>query len=269
MGNWEKTSDNERLNLVFEHRHKAYGAYQIRQNYERNKMLALGIAATFVCALCGIQYLVSAPVTEARVLHPKPIADTSTVVLFEEEPETQEKTPAAAEKQKPADNNADPELDPAAPGENQFDPKGEGMEGGFEGGLGKGEGGNGIDEYDGKSTGGRKSDSTLVTGPEINSQAYFIGGDLAFANYVRNEFEKLPLAGRMTGAQTVDFLFVVSTGGTITGVTIQNATAVDEEFANAMRGIIAHSPRWVPGVSHGKLVKSLRQVTVKFDLTPF
>lgn len=80
------TSFNE---LVFENRHKDYGAYQIRKRYSRNVLLA-GFFAVTIFSLALGSYFINMPESHAIVIAP-PVDPNDTIPMIIGDPKTQER----------------------------------------------------------------------------------------------------------------------------------------------------------------------------------
>jgi protein TonB len=84
------TSFNE---LVFENRHKNYGAYQIRKSYSRNVLLAGFLAVAFFSSALGA-YFINKPDKNGTLVipdQPKP-TDTLIMIINPDQPKQQENT---------------------------------------------------------------------------------------------------------------------------------------------------------------------------------
>lgn len=85
--------------LVFENRHKNYGAYQIRKRYSRNVLLAAFFAVTLFSMALGT-YFINMPESQAGVPPIQPKMDTSLVIL-KVDPNQKKADDKQKEKEKP------------------------------------------------------------------------------------------------------------------------------------------------------------------------
>jgi len=58
--NWQQVTSSERNELVFEHRNREYGAYQIRKGYDVRLMLILGVMIFGIGSAYGIYRIIKA-----------------------------------------------------------------------------------------------------------------------------------------------------------------------------------------------------------------
>lgn len=252
------------IDLVFEGKNKAYGAYQLRQESPRTTLSAFFYAILFIGLLSGASMLFSS-------FKPKPdtdfipvIEDSLTVVkienIIEEEPEKPKVEPKRVEQpetevapvNKPFEVAPTPKADPDVP-KNDDVPKVNPPAGGTEPGTGGTPtapgGGGGTDD------GGDKP--APPAGPVISSvldrQPEFPGGMKKFYTYVGENFEKPEIEN--IESLTVHVSFVIERDGSMTDIRVLRnpGYSLDKEAIRVLKSL---KTKWKPGVLNGQNVRT-------------
>jgi periplasmic protein TonB len=250
--------------LVFENRHKDYGAYQIRRRYRRNVILsALVASALFLFAFAA--YFATLPTANAFVPKPDgPVVVTTTVTLDHDKPKPEEpkEKPKPIVKMPPA-RGADPNTVPEVTKQQVVTKLNNDSAVGNPKGV---EGGSGIT----KDTTGTpctncvtKVDSIPVIPPIIDIASdppTFPGIDAFFAKNI-----KYPQIAKEAGIEgTVWLSWVVNTDGTVQDVEVIKGAhpALDREALNVAKKM----PAWTPGKDNGKPIRFRYRKPIRFEL---
>jgi periplasmic protein TonB len=259
------------LDLVFEHRNKDYGAYQLRKTYNKRIIRALVITGSVaLLALLG-SFL-------ANKLDSGPSKDNIKEVTLQDIPQDDEKPPPPPppppkppdppkiemEKFTPPKIVKDEEVKEPPPEQKQLeevkisDIKQEGI---------KDEGLAAPVEIDqGKQIIEEKKDDDHIF-EKVEIEASFKGGEGAWKKYLeRNLNPNVPVDnGAPEGTYTVYVQFVVSKDGSISDVKALTNHGYGME-AEAMK-VIKKGPAWVPAVQNGRSVNAYRKQPITFQVT--
>jgi periplasmic protein TonB len=267
------------LDILFDGRNKAYGAYDLRKNYNKRLVKALG-ATLSICLLFTIGSIFANSKKVNSTLIVSPIIDLSSFTnkkpnevepaKAQPKPQSQKRYEQVAvtipvivpnsevteqNEVKPVDVIEDIKI-----GASNFD----GEKGGdnvvdaapFE---------NSVTGTSGNVTPKDEDINHIFTTVEIAAQ--FPGGFDAWKKYLeRNLNAGLPAEnGAQTGKYTVMVSFVVDAEGNISDVKAENAPGFGTE-AEAIK-IIKKGPRWLPAIQNGKKVayRARQQVTFLVD----
>ena len=259
IGNhWEQAQSEDRINLVFENRNKAYGAYQLRKNYLRNKIIGMLSAPLILALLCLLAFMPNTQafgVKQHSKLH-APVADT--VWIEEEVPPLQ----SASEKQELAASSSQsdvPLINPLAPADLLHGlysigaPNGEGYALPF-GGLG--------DNGD-KPTFEAKPDTAVYNKPDKSCQFLAYGGE--FNRFVEDLFD--PNQGCDEGLLSgyAEVRFMVDRLGQVSKVSIIETNVSCDAFTREIEKVFLASPRWSPAMKKGKFVNAWHSIRVEME----
>lgn len=257
------------LDLVFEGKNKAYGAYQLRQQESRTTFTALLFGLLFVASVSGLGLLLS---SFGEKPHITPTEDYIIEVSNYNPPmnEPEKAMPAAAEakaddtKEKVLDNptvvseapddimtNEEARKTPN-PSEN---PEGEGT------GTAVNTGGTELGE--GKTTGiitTPKPEGTVTTAM-LDKLPQYPGGIEKFYRYVGNNFKNPELD---VDQVTVIMSFVIEKDGKMTDIKVLRSPGygLDREAIRVLKSL---KTKWEPGIKDGQAVRTLYTlpITVK------
>lgn len=263
----------EWLDLVFDHRNKNYGAYELRQSYGRTMTKSMGIAFAAVALLSAATIIFKAkpkPIDNRRIIEVK--LDPSIPKPPVEAKPKQPDAPAPMEHQKPAAPveakgfttphivPTDPPTDPPTitdlkdaaigPADVKGTPGGntvieQPQQGGGGGGAGKGE--EVVTDFGG-----------LEVMPEP------VGGAAAWAKFLQKNL-RFPGAAQDAGVSGKVLLsFIIEKDGTLSNIKVDRPAGYgfDEE---ALR-VLKLAKAWKPGVQNGQNVRVRYSIPISFQL---
>lgn len=265
---WQQVTSSSRNDVVFGERNKAYGAYQIRRDYDRNLLfILLGVIGSVGIAYGTFMYFRTQPVSEVKL----PSTDDFVFPMIEIPIEIDNTPPPIDDSQQPAASgptdqfvvpiitdipmNTNPPIqdllgsnpvgnEPVTGFGNPFTPPTSTTTAGTGGGSG---GGDIIEDF-------------------VDIDASFPGGIPAMMKYLSKNIQ-YPERGIQAGAQgRVTLRFVVGKDGKIENVTVAKGVPgcpeCDQEAVRVVRGM----PKWNPAQNKGKVVKSYFNLPVTFKL---
>jgi protein TonB len=254
------------IDLVFEGRNQAYGAYQLRQENPRTTLLALFYALLLVFSISGTIFLLS---SFGPAPSPKPnetIATTVTVtgIIPPTMPPKLQSTVAAAKKDKPKD---DPKPDLIHPKVVDADDHPEEVNANVDMGkttvdattTGPATPGMGISPG-GTTPGAEKSPGEgEEKGPYISAkldrQPMFPGGMPKFYDYVAKKFNNPDID---SGEHNIRIFvsFVIEKDGSLTEIKVMNNPGhnLDKEAIRVLKSL---RTKWEPGILKGQPVRTL------------
>jgi protein TonB len=265
----ESILQSDVLDIIFENRNKAYGAYALRKQYDRR---ILG-SVTLVISCILIWFLFSffrPPVNRTTATHLKPIEDTK-LVEFKEEirpPITQPKIP---QPQVATVRNPTPIIVPDNKADTIPPPTTDEMEKaviGLENKAGMDDDGTHPPVTDAKS-GGIVDESKHNDEPEVyltsEIMPKFHGGQEALIKFLRQNMRTPEEAMEPGTRVTVKVRFVVQKDGSIGEIeVIQSAGKV---FDNEVVRVVNKMPNWTPGSQNGKDVAVYFTLPIVFETT--
>jgi len=259
--NWQMLTSEERNETVFEKRNKAYGAYQIRRDYNNRILLILLGLSTGIGGIYAATKAFSDPVQPKK--HTIAVGDTE--ALFEEEDEkpVEEKKPTEAAKQETAASyvfdvfkiiNNPNESDTL----NIPDPVGQV---GPENPVGNPIGGPIGDPIGGNGDGGLPpQDTTDINGVgTVTESAYFVGGKKKMIEFIANNIKQ-----EVDGTGTTKLKFLVDKDGAIAKVWVVQKNKDCDGCDEAAIDVVKKMPNWVPGKNNGTPVKSYFYLPISF-----
>ena len=256
------------LNLVFEGRNKAYGAYQLRQDSGKTTFLAFFVGLLVVSMLAVVMLLVSS--NNAAAMPITPDIYGTTVKLSDVKPNKPPVVlPVKPLKKSEPLKNTDPKkplVNPTIVKDNPDDvlPNKNPMP---------------ITSAAGSETGsgtpnaGGETGTTMTTPPvaatpsngntiestvSVDVMPEFPGGIKKFLTYVGNNFEKPEIDETVT----ILMSFVIEKDGSMTDIKVLRnpGYGLDKE---AIRVLKAQRTKWKPGVKNGQPVRVLYQLPIK------
>lgn len=281
---------SEWLEVVFEGRNKAYGAYELRKLGPKATNIALLIVAGVVAVFSATQVFDINPFPKSEAPQEE-IAFTEEVTLEdlveelppEEEPPVQEEAPKIAESKPALDVVALPEIKPVpkekaveeevATVEEATDKKkliGPTAMKGMKGGAVTTEGKWGTKDVAGAATGSTKGvEGGTGTGDEIFTavevQPEPPGGMAAFRKWIADNYQ-YPSGAIDAGVKgTVQVSFVVERDGSLTDVKV----ARDLSYGTGQAAItmLKKAKKWSPGIQNGRPVRVAYTLPIRLDLT--
>lgn len=256
--NWEQPQSTDRLNLVFENRNKAYGAYQLRKNYLRNKIIGMLSAPVLLAALSLLAFMPSA---QSHIAKPNPKLRPPAVdtCWIEEDIEPMNTSPEDKETSPNTIESDIPLVNPLAP------------EGLFEG-LGSleafaGEGGTlpfgGGGEDNDKPQFALKPDTTVYNKPDKTCQFLAYGG--AYNTYVADQFDRNQSCNDESLGGYAEVRFMVDRLGKVSKVSIVESNVDCKPFLQEIERVFYASPRWSPAMKQGKFVNSWHSIRIELE----
>ena len=263
---------SEWLELVFDDRNKAYGAYDLRQHYAKNMVRAMGITFLGLALLCGASIVLrSNPVA---ILHPdKPVVVTLTSIVIPKPPVTPpRRTAAPVEPIKPITPiktqqftemvvKPDPqaitppkitELNNTAIGQTTTNGK---------------PGGDSVlpDQNTGDGTAQPAPDNSVHNIIGLDAMPEPVGGDKAWAKFL-NKNLRFPAAAQEDGVSgRVILSFIIEKDGTLSNIVVDRPAGhgFDEE---ALR-VLKLAKAWKPGTQNGQAVRVRFEIPINFQLS--
>lgn len=259
------------LDLLFDGRNKAYGAYELRRNYNKRLTIALLITAS-LALLVFVSVIVSRTIGDNKKSKVK-VQEVTLADIKQEQPEKFEPPPPPPPKQEPPKIEITKFTPPKIVEDEKFEEKNEVKEQEEITNVGK------IDqegikdpevvnppkvEQETKVVEAPKEDENTVF-TKVEVEASFPGGDAAWSRFVQREVEKhideLTDDGR---SGTCEVQFIVDKDGNVSNVEAltMKGTKLAEVAVNAIR----KGPKWIPAIQNGRQVKAWRRQKITFRL---
>jgi protein TonB len=261
------------LDLVFEGKNQAYGAYQLRREAPRRTAIAFFLGVLFIASLIGLFVLLSSFESVPKPPDEEGIVIDLTDITVPIQPEkpvepNQPNTAAAPLKDVDRQNLVNPVLvdrdneDNVAPNDEIIH---DGPDNGTPNGIGTTE-----NENPGKPGGGGTSTTpaapTAPKGPYgtnmLDRMPEFPGGIQRFYDYVGRKFESPELN---VNEITVIVSFVIETDGAMTDIKVLRnpGYGLDKEAIRVLKSL---KTKWTPGVKDGQHVRTLYTLPIKVKL---
>lgn len=267
LNKWDSPESEDRLNLVFQERFKDYGAYFIRSNYRKSKVIATLVGCVFVTLFAA------APVIIEKFKAQKDSGSTKVRVEAKtlddvEEKKDEEKIPEPPKLEKPepiaTQQYVAPTIDPNAAKEDDLPPPSKIKNPGASNQTGK-------DDLWGGDDGGMGPDPLGGGGPTepatvVDVAAQFPGGEGKFIEYVVATFQYPPRCQEEGISGYVMLRFVVDVDGKISRISPVDVTKSCPEFTDEAIRVLKNSPRWIAAQYNGKFVKAWRQIPISLKL---
>jgi protein TonB len=266
---WQQVTSSSRNEVVFGERNKTYGAYQIRKEYDRNLIfILLGVISTIGISYGTYSYFKSRPFEEITMSVPEQLivpfiipADNITPPPTSTKQETLAKTEKFIDPivtDNPLDRSTIPTqeiLVDVNTGTNTSE--GNGSEFSTSSGTGIGTG---------TETGNETVSEAPAIDPFPDTDALFPGGISAMMSFL-NKNIKYPDNAVQDGIEGRAFLrFVVEKDGSIGSVSVQTSVPNCPECDREAVRVIKMMPKWTPGKSAGKIVRSYYTMPIIFKL---
>jgi protein TonB len=271
---WQQVTSDSRNDVVFDERNKAYGAYQIRRDYDRNLLFILfGIAASL-----GIVY--GAMVYFGSVQKAVKIPPVDPVVTIVEPPKTIEiemkiepkkvNPPLGNEKIASSIKNTPPVVvdhTTTTDVPTQDEMKNVNSSTSTNNNPG-GEFGSSTKTTSTTGTGGDTNGDTGEVGPIDYAQyeAMFPGGHGAMMEYLSSKirYPEIALISNIQGRVTLRF--VVGKDGSIENVTVAKGVPNCPECDKEAIRVVKAMPKWKPAMHEGKVVRSYFNLPITFRI---
>lgn len=261
---WQQVTSSSRNELVFDERNKEYGAYQIRNNYNRNLIfIVLGLIAAIALTYGTYMFIKSLPAAEEDL----PPIDT-TLFTIEAPPLDEDiPPPPPIEEEIPVQMEKTVEFLPPVVTDEQVDtppPIQEEM----------------TDTKASTTTNERETETFLppptTAKPQVeekeeiltfvSEEASFPGGTAQMMKYLSQNI-KYPEVAIQAGIQgKVTLRFVVGKDGSIENVTVARGVPGCPECDKEAIRVVKSMPKWKAAKNDGKVVKSYFNLPVTFKL---
>lgn len=261
---WQQVTSSARNEVVFDERNKEYGAYEIRNNYDRNLILIiLGLAVTIAFVYGTYLFIKSLPEEEVEA----PPIDM-TLFTIEAPPLDEEVPPPPPVEEEPIQLEKSVEFLPPVVTDDVVDDPPPIQE----------------DMVDTKaSTVTNINDNETFAPPVVNTpppvekqpdvietfveeEAEFPGGHKGMMEFLQKNMKYPEIAIQAGIEGRVSVRFVVEKDGSIGNVNIQKGVPGCPECDKEAMRVIKMMPKWKPGKNGGKAVRSYYSMPVVFKL---
>jgi protein TonB len=258
-----KTSDSY-LQLLFENRNKAYGAYELRTNYDKRLLKAFGLALSFAALVFLIPFVLTLIFT-----HPKKIGDIIASIPIDlqktfviEKPESYTALPVKshviAENNYHVVRNVPVEMKPEEIKKDNTDAN--------------------RSNSNGPSTTTNPNPVTTVADPplivsesapmnlaSVDTVPRFPGGEKAMMKFLEKNLHFTAFARENGIAGKIFAAFIVNEKGQVVNIEIRRSVeaTLDDEVVRVLKLM----PSWSPGIYHGNPVKTAMSLPVSFNIT--
>jgi protein TonB len=267
------------LDILFDNRNKAYGAYELRKNYHIRLRRSMMIAATLV--MISVSAPIVASMFDKPIVvdlpndHPRIIKDIEVIIPKEPEPKVPEAKPLEPSNPVTTIANTTPIIEAAAAvNDADLPPTKEELKDAVAGIENKeGEGTDVLNlpiiDHEGEGSGiipqePAPNDNEIFDDVDVSQMPEFPGGEEELIRYLAQniQYPKQALDGNTEGRVLIGF--VVNKEGNIDDVKVLRSIGdgCDEE---AVR-VIHKMPKWKPGKNNGKLVNVFYNLPVTFQL---
>lgn len=266
--NWNQPEEAERVELVFEGRFKAYGAYMIRKRYSQTKLLATFITCllTVGSAYSAYWYFRLHPVA-ATITNRPPVVITETVnvVKAEKEPpiiHKESNTPKAQQNVR-QELFVSPLIDPKSLDvfktiDEIFNPSSADNP---DGGLPWSEKIPWGNKDIGEDPGDDYEQETVMD--KVSVEAKYTGGEEAFIEFVKNNFVYPPACLEEGIMANMELQFVINRSGRVSGIrVVKGCKECPALEAEAIRVLSLTDRNWIPAFDKGKPVVAYRKVPI-------
>ncbi|MGL2966271.1 energy transducer TonB [Flavobacterium sp. XGLA_31] len=268
--------DKNWLDLVFDGKNKAYGAYQLRQENEKTTVMAFLSGLGFFAGIAGVGMLISSfNSTEVINNTPKPEGDkihVTQVHLREKPPVDKPKTTAESHPEEAVKPNLfnryipveTPLAQQDVPVTNDIKPEpGSTSNNGTATGTGTL-----TDPTAGTlgttTTTGTEGSDTVTISVVLDKQPQFPGGINKFYEYIADNIQK-PEGDGNANSINVIMSFVVEKDGSMTDIKVLRSSDKELEKA-AVKVLKSLKTKWVPGILNGQPVRTQYVQPIRVNL---
>lgn len=259
---WNDPTSKERAELVFQNRNKEYGAYQIRNSYEKTTARALIIAITVFSLLVSIPVLVKLFGNSGADTSDRPVEVT---VELKEPPPLDKNEPPPPPPPPPPPTIETVKFTPPVVVDKEIEeeqpPPQEKLS----------ETTVGVVTQEGDENATELPPEPVVTDPDegkvftyVEEMPTFPGGEGAMYDYLRNKIKYPPMARENNITGKVYINFVVDKNGEIQDVKVLRGIGFgcDEEAVRVIKAM----PAWKPGKQNGRSVSVSYNMPINFTL---
>lgn len=260
---WQRVTSADRNNVVFDERNKAYGAYQIRQNYDKSLIFIILSVTVAIGLSYGVyRFIDSLPEEEIEA----PPVDTTLFTI--EAPPLDEEIPPPPVEEEPVQMEKTVEFLPPVVTDEVVDtppPTQEDM----------------TDTKASTVTNDNETETFVPIPPPtpkavekqpdvietfVEEEAEFPGGHRGMMEFLQKNMKYPEIAIQAGIEGRVSVRFVVEKDGSIGNVNIQKGVPGCPECDKEAMRVIKMMPKWKPGKNGGKAVRSYYSMPVVFKL---
>lgn len=263
-GDWTDITSIGRNEVVFEGRHKAYGAFYIRQHYPNTLLFALLSAIGFIatCALIaytfrGVSHLPVTPKTDVAIKPTDVLIHTQVINL----PVTH---PHALPPKGPAPKSAPPVITKQPDSIRIPDVKPDNHT--IIAQLGNPGTGNNTSGINSSPTSGNPlpppPDNKPLTW--VNQMPEFPNGNIA--DYLANQLRYPPEEAQSGIEGTVYASFIIEKDGSVSNVAVVRGISNGPDLNKEAIRVLSEMPKWIPGKQNGYPVRVQYLVPIRFKL---
>jgi protein TonB len=265
---WTNPTNTERVELIFESRHKAYGAYALRTQYDRTLIRAFVSTVFILLSLFLIPFVKQLFANNLPTIHIQGQNDSIVAHVIEITPMKKKVVKHLKTKSGKKNNQAQlytfmdtldqVDTSEVLSSELQVGPIGDSNSIDLPFIDGNSEFGNTIVVQTKK----KEEDLNILTVPPIMPQ--FIGGETALYDFLGNEL-KIPDEAIDEGVSArVTINFVVEKDGSISNIKILACNQKGYGFENEAIEVVSKMPSWKPGYQNGHPVRVYFNLPINF-----
>lgn len=272
--------DKNWMDLVFEGKNKAYGAYQLRRDSSRTTLMAFLLGILFFASIAGVIILVSS-FTTADAINKPVLPDEIIVAKVYVAPKKVEpkKQPVAVPQRKekvkekvttkdlidPTIVKKDDHPDEVTPNKNnkEHQPESE-VKGTAAVGLTIPTDPEGGTENKGKGVAAGKGTETVNTTNELDIMPEFPGGIKEFQRYISRNIDKPDMDESMSSITAI-VSFVIEKDGGLSDIKVLRSNDKELERA-AIKVLKSLHTKWKPGMKDGAFVRTLYIQPIRISL---
>ncbi|MDN5289318.1 MAG: TonB family protein [Mucilaginibacter sp.] len=262
----------EWLDLVFDHRNKEYGAYDLRKHYGSNMVKAMGLALAGVAVLVAASIIFRPKIDHTRiievVLPPPTLVEPPVKAELKKIEQPKHVEPAKAAPPVSTTRFVIPVIVANAPTEEP--PVIKDLTGaiGPETIKGPAGGDNVIKTERGDGNGTAPPDNTTivdVSGGGLEVMPEPVGGAAAWSKFLQKNLRYPPVAQEQEKSGRVFLSFVIETDGQLSNIKVERGAGYgfDEE---ALR-VLKLAKAWKPGIQNGRPVRVRYTIPINFQLS--
>ena len=273
LDQWVNASNPQRVELVFENKNKAYGAYKIRLEQAKYQFYALGITVSVALLLFGGSQLYYTFFKETIAPVDKIDIYVGPEIVLEDEviPPVQETEQTKGSSGSSNSTATFQHVTPNIGGQNNgFDPSS--IEGAGVPGLGNSRGNDGLFNGTGETAGGegnnlfgRNEGHSHVV---VNLPARFNHPSMDITEFIQSEFILPPTCPETMKMAAVNLSFVIGKNGQVKSVKVLDETKSCLDYTKEIIRILKMT-RWSPASHNGNLIESHRTIPIALDVSNY
>jgi periplasmic protein TonB len=253
--------------LVFENRHKDYGAYAVRRHYSQNMTTGLGVSVSMACVLLFLPKILTMFGADEKIIAATTLPTLTEVITIVQPPliEPPPVTPPPAAATQPMNNNIVPQVTSTAPIDVTTPTNDEIVSSISDPGTGEGSPVEGIPDGSGLAQAAVvpavTAPPTIFVTAEVMPQ--YKGGLQAIAKLIQRKVRTPRSVSSQGISGTVYVQFVVRSDGSVTDVTVIRGIAADAD-REAVR-LVSLMEEWTPGSQNHQPVSVRMVLPIKFQ----